>query len=134
MSFWQTRKHNPSEQISGGMVRIRYGDFGSGSPAYAFADVDPLGLLQFRAAGLYSYHEGDLFTPGTGNFVFEPNYELPLQTIWGNAFLRTPNTFNPLQHPQVWSQPNVFNNGIGGLEAGQLELQPLLAGSETGDA
>lgn len=125
---WMLRKRKPSEQISGANSRIRLGVFGEGSPTpYAFLDVDPNG-----AAGIYHYHEGDLFTPGSGNFVFEPNFELPLQTLWGNAFLRKPNTFNPIQPPQIWSQPNVVQNGIGGLQAGQMELQPLLTGENGG--
>jgi hypothetical protein len=85
-------------------------------------------------AGIYSYHEGDLFTPGAGNFVFEPNFELPLQTIWGFGFIRNPNTFNPLQPPQVLSPPNVQANGIGGLQAGTIQLEPLIdpANGESG--
>lgn len=116
-----TRQRMISETISGANARIAGGLFGQGSPYYDFNDVDP----RSSAPGLYFYHEGDLFTPGTGNFVFEPWFELPLVTIWGNAFLRRPNTFSPFQQPQSWAQPNVVNNGIGGLQAGDMELQPL---------
>lgn len=119
-SFPSTRKRIPSETVSGGNVRILAGEFGIGTPISADQMVG--GTYD---ASIYSYHEGDLFTPGTGNFVFEPNFELPLITIWGKAFLRTPNTFNPLQNPQIFSQPNVQPNGIGGLQAGTFELQPL---------
>ncbi len=74
----------------------------------------------------YNYHIGDLFTPGTQNFVFEPTTELtPLTTIWGNAFLRRPNTFSVRQPPQSWADYNKFINGIGGLQAGQYAHQPL---------
>lgn len=121
MTFPMLRKRIPSEQVSGGNIRIRMGLFGTGSPEGAFAEVDPS-----AAASIYNYHEGDLFTPGAQNFVFEPNFELPLITIWGNAFLRTPNTFNPIQPQQVYSPANVVNNGLGGLLAGDLELQALL--------
>ncbi|HYM35965.1 MAG TPA: hypothetical protein VET48_11245, partial [Steroidobacteraceae bacterium] len=61
------------------------------------------------------------------NFVFEPLFELPLVTIWGNAFLRRPNVFNPIQPPQVWSHPTVCQSGIGGLQAGTIDLEPLLS-------
>jgi hypothetical protein len=74
---------------------------------------------------LYQYHEGDLFTPGTGNWVFELNLELPMVTIWGNAFLRTPNTFNPYQPPPLIMQPTVVQAGIGGLQAGGIQFTPL---------
>jgi len=112
----------PSEQISGAMVRIESGAFGGGDPRYGFAQVDP----RASAPGLYFYHEGDLFAPGTGNWVFEPTFELPLYTIWGKAFLRTPNTFKCLQPPQVYSNPTVIQNGVGGLQAGNVQLEPLL--------
>lgn len=119
------RKRTPSQPITGGNVRIAQGDFGNGMPtAYAFVDVNPFA----NAAGLYSYHEGDLFTPGAQNFVFEPNFETPLQTVWGRGFIRNPNTFKPLQPPQVWAHPHVTTDGLGGLQAGTIELQPLLEG------
>ena len=112
-----------SEQISGANIRIALGEFGVGSPvpgnssAYVNPNVAP---------ALYFYHEGDIFTPGAQNWVFEPTHELPLVTLWGNAFLRRPNVFNPIQPPQVWAHPTVQNSGIGGLQAGTMELYPLL--------
>jgi|SRR5271170_1440574 len=121
------RERMPSEQISGGMSRIRMGAFGVGDPSTAFET-----LGQDESDGLYNYHEGDLFTPGAQNWVFEPNFELPMVTIWGQAFLSGVNTFPPFQPPQVWAQPNVFNNGVGGLQAGDMELQPLLYEGEGG--
>jgi hypothetical protein len=104
-------------------VRIAMGEFGVGNPfsGNLSAFVNPVG-----EPGLYFYHEGDIFTPGAQNWVFEPSTELPLQTIWGMAFLRKPNTFNPLQPPQVYAQPTVKNSGLGGLQAGSIELEPLL--------
>lgn len=94
-----------------------------GSP---FLDILAYPQGQATARSIARFFEGDLFTPGAQNYVYEPVFErTPLQTIWGAGFLRTPNTFSPIQSPQVWSQPNVFTNGIGGLVAGQLVLQPL---------
>lgn len=79
-----------------------------------------------KSQPFYQYHEGDLFTPGTQNFVFEPTTELtPLTTIWGNAFLSKPNAWPTSQPPQVWADYNKYVNGIGGLIAGQYALQPL---------
>lgn len=120
------RSRMPSEQVAGAATRILLGDFGIGSPTYAFAEVDP------RSAGVYHYHEGDLFAPGAGNWVFESIWELnPIQAIWGNAFLVAKATpFKPLQTPQVMTQPRLFNNGIGGLQAGQIDFEPLLTESE----
>src|SRR5580698_8394545 len=102
------RPRMPSEQISGGMASIVAGIFGTGAAQFPGIEVQG----QFAEQGLYNYHEGDLFSPGAGNWVFEPNFELPLVTIWGNAFLRKPNTFKVLQPPQVWSNPTVVQNGI----------------------
>jgi hypothetical protein len=116
-----TRPRMPSEIISGANVRIAQGVFGQGDPRYGFSQVDP----RASAPGLYYYHEGDLFAPGTGNWVFETTHELPLVTIWGNAFLRRPNTFKPLQPPQVMANPTVRPGGVGGLQAGTVELEPL---------
>lgn len=107
---------------AGALSRILAGAFGTAEPASSSSS------FQVRTPGkeaLYHYHEGDIFTPGTGNYVFEYPFEFPLQTIWGIGFLRQPNTFPPVQPPQVIANPNVFTNGIGGLIAGQYALQPL---------
>ena len=78
-----------------------------------------------RATSVARYFEGDLFTNGAMHMVYESVFErTPLQTIWGNAFLRTPNTFNPL-HPPTANYANVVTNGIGGWIPGQMALQPL---------
>jgi hypothetical protein len=119
-SFPAKRERIVSEQVSGANIRIAYGDFGVGYPL-ALSQVHPAAI-----PALYAYHEGDLFTPGAGNFVFEPLFELPLQTVWGFGFLRTPNTFQPSQPPQVYSYPNVVSSGIGGLQAGGITFEPLL--------
>jgi len=120
-SFPSLRPRIQSEIVAGGNTEIRHGSFGSGSPENPYAFVNPFG-----SAGIYSYHEGDIFLPGAQNFVFEPNFELPLVAVWGNAFLRTPNTFKPLQPPQIFANPTLVTNGIGGLQAGSIELEPLL--------
>lgn len=132
--FASLRKRIPSEPVqSGAIVRIAEGDFGNGSPFAGIAQVNP-----FAISAIAVYHQGDIFLPGTQNYVYEPTQELPLVTIWGRGFIRNPNTFNPLQPPQVFSQPNLAPNGIGGIVAGDMELQALInpdgsVGPFTGD-
>lgn len=108
--------------IAGALKRIMGGVFGTPNPASYSASFQ---VVVPKSGAFYQYHEGDVFTPGTQNYVFEPTTELPLQTIWGRSFLRKPNQFNPLQPPQVYSNPNIVINGIGGLVAGQFAFQPL---------
>lgn len=98
--------------------QIRSGLFGEGH-AQIPQVIDP------TKGDIYHYHQGDLFTPGAMNYVFDPPFDLPLQTIWGQGFLRQPNTFNPLQPPPFVQGPNIVVNGIGGLVAGQMAFQPL---------
>jgi hypothetical protein len=105
------------------------GLFGTGDPSKDITRdqiAASQGQATKKAQPFYQYHIGDLFTPGTQNFVFEPTTELtPLKTIWGNAFLSKPNAWPVLQPPQVWSDYRKYINGIGGLIAGQYALQPL---------
>lgn len=134
MSFSILRKRIPSQPVqSGAVVRIMTGDFGTGSPFAGVAQVNPL-----QSSAIAMYHQGDVFLPGVQNFVYEPTQELPLITIWGRGFIRNPNTFNPIQPPQVFSQPTLSPNGIGGIVAGDMELQSLInpdgtVGPFTGD-
>lgn len=110
-------------QTTGGLARIMQGLFGVGSPASQLSS--PAEVLG-NAPGFYSHHEGDLFTPGTGNWVLDPSLETPLNTQWGNAFLRVPNTFSPFPGtPQVYANPATKLVGIGGPIAGQLITAPL---------
>lgn len=107
---------------TGANVRIAHGLFGVGNPAYAIAEIQGLP----GSKGIYHYHLGDLFTPGAQALVLESPFELPLQTLWGFATLRRPNTFNPL-HPNPYvAMGAVVTNGLGGLQTGQLMQQPLL--------
>jgi len=111
------------QQSSGGAIgRILTAAFGrrNNPAANLSAEVAP------EPKGSFYYHfEGDLFTPGAQNWVFEPSTELPIQTLWGNAFIRVPNTFSVRQPHQIYSNPNVTTAGIGGLVAGQIAHQPL---------
>jgi len=113
---------------SGAMSLIRQGLFGL--PDSAQLQEAPVSLSPGHGASVYTYHQGDLFFPGTGNYVFDYPFELPMNTIWGHAFLTRVNKFNPLQPPQLYSNPNVFLNGIGGLVAGGIAFQPLESNGE----
>jgi hypothetical protein len=116
----------PAERnvLSGAMSRILAGLFGPSDPkANSSAEV-----VQPKKS-LFQFHEGDLFTPGTGNYALDPFQELPLQTIWGHAFLRKPDPWHPIGPvPVAFVPPGtsyVRINGIGGLVAGQMAMQPL---------
>lgn len=122
------RKRYPSEnvQTSGGLRAIFAGIFGTGYKGELSSPQEVYG----NSGSFYLYHEGDLFTPGTQNWVLDPSLETPLNTQWGHAFLRRPNTFSPIQHPQIYANPNVVPIGIGGQIAGQIYTQPLSDMSE----
>lgn len=120
-------EHQPfGTTVVSAMKSIARGIFGIAEPR----PVDPVPTMDAQPASPYAWHQGDVFNPGTGQYVFESEFETPLQSIWGGggaaqAFLRVPNTFAAIQQPQVWSNPNVRVNGIGGLVAGTMVLQPL---------
>lgn len=120
-----TRKRYASQPTVtvGGLTRILQGVFGLGSPASGRAMETP--TLDPREGAFYTYFEGDLFTPGSSNWVLDPSHETPLSTVWGHAFLRTPNTFNPIQPPQVYNVAMRPTNGVGGVVSGQMVTQPL---------
>lgn len=131
MSFWPTRKRYASEPVTGAQIRIATGAFGGGGPVSPYAYVDP----NPHTGGIYNFHEGGLFFPGTPSFVFDPGFELPLKSIWGGGganqgFLIAGDgnsKFSPYQRsPQVYSQQTVKTSGLGGLQAGGIAFQPLL--------
>lgn len=124
---------NAQNPETGALSRIVAGAFGRGAPTgYVFADVDPSSI----APSMALYHEGDLFTPGAENFVYEPTHELPVHAIWGggsgvNQGLLFPvNAWPVYQPPQVWADLRIPTAGYGGLQAGAFVGQPLLDDSE----
>lgn len=127
MSLPTQRKRVPTDILASGMSRIFQGVFGGASKVQpnTSAPENVIGDTR-REAGFYHMHEGDIFNPGTGNWVLDPFQETALNTIWGHGFLRKPNTFNPVQPPQVYSSPTVTTRGIGGLVAGQIAFQPMI--------
>jgi hypothetical protein len=106
--------------LTGGLSRIAQGVFGMATPQNnASSEVNPGGNP------VYTFHEGDLFTPGTQNWARDPSHELPINTLWGYAFLRKPNTFNPIQPAQSLALKAGTQVGVGGLQAGSIIFQPL---------
>jgi len=78
---------------------------------------------RIKTAGVYNHHQGQVLTPGTQNFVFEPGFELPTFPIAkGVANLQQ---LGPLSPPQIYQAQSIPVGGIGGLTAGQLALQVL---------
>lgn len=121
-------KRGLRDTVSAGMSAILAGMFGSSqaqpnaqlsSPTQVIGDT-------LKEGGFYHLHETQIFTPGAMNWALDPFQETPVQPIWGNAFLRTPNTFSPYQRPQVIINQQVPVRGVGGLVAGQMINEPLI--------
>lgn len=112
--------------IVGSLSRVANGVFGVGGPEDNLSQPSYVAGESPAEGGFYTLHEGDLFTPGTQNWVLEPKYDLPVMTIWGNGFLRRANTFNPVQPPQIYATFGTPTDGIGGQIAGQIAMQPLI--------
>jgi hypothetical protein len=134
-TFPSTRKRYASEPMVtvGGLTRILQGIFGKGSPVAGLAaqrvTQDPA-----KEGGPFHFFEGDIWTPGTSNWILDPPYETPLNTVWGHAFLRIANGFNPLQPPQIYTQAASYLYGVSGQIAGQMVTQPLSENIDTGAA
>jgi hypothetical protein len=107
---------------TGGISRIMRGLFGLPSQLSAGASGQVAPIV---VRGLFEYHEGDQFQAGSPSFVYTTPFEDPVVTVWGQAFLRKPNTFMPYQPPQVQSDAHVTLAGLGGLQAGQFVTQGL---------
>jgi hypothetical protein len=115
----------------GGLMRVAAGAFGLGNPSRGLA-MQEVGSARDKEGGPWNLFEGDLFTPGTGNWVVDPSHETPLMTDWGRAFLRRPNAIMALQEPQVFAHQMSPLFGLGGVVPGQLITQPLSMNQETG--
>jgi len=110
-------KVEATNRQTGAISRIMAGLFGTGNPRDNSSDQV---VVPKSRTGYYHFHEGDVFTPGTQNYVFEPATENPVQTIWGRGFLYPATPWPVEQEPQVMSYPTVQINGIGGVVAGQF--------------
>ena len=127
------RKRIPSQSMItvAGLKRVAQGVFGLGSPASGLA-MQEVGSAPNKEGGPWNLFEGDLFTPGTGNFVVDPSHETPLFTDWGHAFLRRPNAFTCVGPAQVFAHQMSPLFGVGGQVPGQFITQPLSENQETG--
>jgi hypothetical protein len=89
-----------------------------------FSPIASRSRLDGLAGGLYYYHMGDIFTPGTQNYVFQPAYTLPTMQLIGAAIYSGP-------APRTTSPQVIFATqvrriaGMGGLFSGQFVQQPL---------
>lgn len=103
------------------------GAFGTGHPVPSVVFGQQITQTGF-------FHEGDLFDPGTGNYVFEPAHELPLKGIVGqggtNQGVKYPDGRWPIfaAAAPIVSLPLATTQGLGGLQAGQF-VQPELLDS-----
>lgn len=85
-------------------------------------------ILHPVAHELYQYHLGIRFDPGAMAEAFEPLFGLPLVSFRGSG--RVAGALRPLQPPQVWFTQQQGIQGLGGLVAGQVILQPLINPSD----
>jgi len=116
----ETRPRFAAERMVGAMLRIVRGAMGVG---FDYTPAPPT-----ENQHVYHFHEGDLFNPGTGNYVFEPVWELPIHPFWGDGGVPyKPNRFSPLQPPTPYVPHYTTTQGLGGLQAGQLYAQPLVS-------
>lgn len=114
-----TRTRTASEKIAGGLTLITNCLFGCGSPISGDEFIRDTDVF-------YNLHQGDLFTPGTGNWVLDPSLETPLQINSGHGFTFANSPTPVYQPPQVYADPNALSNGQRGIISGQVLLQPLL--------
>lgn len=88
----------------------------------------PLPRVSHPLAPAFAYKVGDTFLPGAGNEAFETPFENPVLLFRGAG--RVAGALSVFQPPQVWFNPQVGLNGLGGLQAGTIILQPLLDPSQ----
>ncbi len=112
----------------GGLRQIMAGLFGSGSPTPGIATSTPVQ----QSSSLYHFHEGDVFLPGTGNWVLDPAFDVPITTIWGNGFLTPANRFSVIQPPPIDYGLPFRVAGLGGTIPGQIIFAPLTANPNGG--
>ena len=78
---------------------------------------------QVAPAPFYTYTPGDLFDPGTMNWVYMPAYETPLNTTWGHGFalLHQPKPSHIIGPVQTYAQPTVTQFWFRGMPALQFD-------------
>jgi hypothetical protein len=112
----------PPNKVAG-IARIFQGVFGIGSPTSRSSD--PNEVENAKPGPLYHMHEGDIFEPGTGNWVLDPAFDGPLMCVWGHGD-SYPKVWSVTDQPVVIALPTYLTNGIGGTIVGQIASgQPL---------
>lgn len=125
------KKPGPAASTVPGFLRILQGAFGFGAPTARSSDPNEIGNP--KPTSLYHYHEGDIFEPGTGNWILEPTFDGPINPVWGNG-VSYPMVWSITSQPVLMAHPTTVTNGLGGEVAGQLALQPLIDPLELGGA
>jgi len=75
-------------------------------------------------ADLYSHVQGQVITAGAEVYAFLQRFDKPQYDIIGAGFHT--GQFEPFQGPQVMVNLAVPNNGVGGLQSGQMAQLPLV--------
>lgn len=83
-----------------------------------------LGPAVYDGNGPYSHVKGQVITPGAEVFAFVQRFDKPQYDLIGAGFHA--GQMEPYQGPQVYANLNAFNNGLGGLQAGQMVSLPLV--------
>ena len=78
-----------------------------------------------HAPELYRYRHGQIFTNGAEEYVLDQPQTLPIILYKGAG--SAAGQLRVLQHPQVYANLAVATSSLGGLQSGQLILQPLIS-------
>jgi hypothetical protein len=84
--------------------------------------------MEVKQGPFYELVPGDLFEPGTQNWVLLPPWETPLNTSWGRGFPIAQPITSQVTHPQlVYSRPTVLPFFFRGMPAAQFLVPNSLA-------
>jgi len=79
------------------------------------------------APAFYQFYPHRMPSPGSQNWIFEPKFGLPLHAIADRGVFPAHQFKSAIQPPQVWYNQAVPQAGYGGLQAGQIVGQGLIA-------
>lgn len=129
MSFWTQRKRMNGEVVVGSQAKY--------AVAPPRGDDASAEILQGRPGSYYTYHQGDIFTPGVPGLALDPTHEWPLMTIWGHGSLRNPWAFPPTTPQNIVAQPMATVDALRGTIVKGLRLstlQPIMGQGKMGGA
>lgn len=101
MAFWDFLKSKKAPASGLGPLE-RVPGIGAGYPRVPPAGDDASASILFTDPGYYTYHPGDLFTPGMPQWALNPVYDTPINPIWGTGTMRNPWAFSPVQPPPMY--------------------------------